>query len=206
MERNNLIEELDSDTSTEDSTDASIISAGLGISEAMRQRAAKVKPHRRKDGREYGHKERKPGRLTEKQQQFASLVAQGLAPKDAYKKAYNHRTDNEASAVASAHKLMRNEKVSALIGSVFETIKENVIADAVATRRHVMEQLLRHAEDAKHESTKLKALELMGKAVGMFTDRVEQKVEEVSTERLKKELESSLALLDNVRPIRKHTA
>jgi len=206
MKRDNLIDELDADISTTEDTDTSTISAGLGISEAMRQRAAKVKPNRRRDGREYGHKERRPGRLTDKQQQFASLVAQGLAPKDAYKKAYNHRTDNEASAVASAHKLMRNEKVSALIGSVFETIKENVIADAVATRRHVMEQLLQHAEDAKHESTKLKALELMGKAVGMFTDRVEQRVEEVSTERLKRELESSLALLDNVKPIRKHTA
>jgi hypothetical protein len=46
----------------------------------------------------------------------------------------------------------------------------------------------------------------MGRAVGMFTDKVEQKVEEISTERLKKELQSSLALLDNVTHIKKRSA
>jgi hypothetical protein len=65
-----------------------------------------------------------------------------------------------------------------------------------------MEVLLKHSQDAKQEGTKLKALELMGKAVGMFTDRVEQKIEEVSTDRLKAELKSSLDLLDNVKPFK----
>jgi hypothetical protein len=65
-----------------------------------------------------------------------------------------------------------------------------------------MEQLLKHSEDAKQEGTKLKALELMGRAVGMFTDKVEQKIEEVSTSQLKEELKSSLALLDNVKPFK----
>jgi len=65
-----------------------------------------------------------------------------------------------------------------------------------------MEQLLKHSEQAKQEGTKLKALELMGRAVGMFTDKVESKVEEVSTSQLKEELKSSLALLDNVKPFK----
>ena len=53
---------------------------------------------------------------------------------------------------------------------------------------------------------KLKALELMGKAIGMFTDRVEAKLETISVEQLKDELESSLLLLGNVVPIRKESA
>jgi hypothetical protein len=69
-----------------------------------------------------------------------------------------------------------------------------------------MQELFKHAEEAKQDAVKLKALELMGRAVGMFTDKVEQKVEEVSTERLKRELEASLALLDNVTPIKKRSA
>ena len=69
-----------------------------------------------------------------------------------------------------------------------------------------MTELFKHAEDAKQDAIKLKALELMGRAVGMFTDKVEQKVEEISTERLKKELQSSLALLDNVTHIKKRSA
>ena len=74
--------------------------------------------------------------------------------------------------------------------------EETLISDAVATRRHVMQQLLEHAQSMKSESSKLKALELIGKAVGMFTDRVETKVEEVTTDQLKSELESHLKLLE----------
>jgi hypothetical protein len=101
---------------------------------------------------------------------------------------------------------MRDSRIIALTSSVFESVKENIIQDAVATRRHVMTELFKHAEDAKQDAIKLKALELMGRAVGMFTDKVEQKVEEISTERLKKELQSSLALLDNVTHIKKRSA
>jgi flagellar hook assembly protein FlgD len=74
--------------------------------------------------------------------------------------------------------------------------EENLVSDAVATRRHVMTELLEHAKSMKSEGSKLKALELIGRAVGMFTDKVETKVEEVSTDQLKRELEGHLALLD----------
>jgi hypothetical protein len=47
---------------------------------------------------------------------------------------------------------------------------------------------------------------MMGRAIGMFTDKVESKVETISTEQLKAELESSLELLGNVVPIRKESA
>jgi hypothetical protein len=72
----------------------------------------------------------------------------------------------------------------------------NLVNDAVAARRHVMTELLEHAKSMKSEGSKLKALELIGRAVGMFTDKVETKVEEVSTEQLKRELEGHLSLLD----------
>ena len=203
MDTEALIKELDSDASGGSELD---VSASLEISEDMRSRAARVKPNRRADGLEYGHKERRPTRLTAKQQAFASLIAQGHSPKEAYRKAYDVRSDNDATAITAANKLMRDSRIIALTSSVFESVKENIIQDAVATRRHVMTELFKHAEDAKQDAIKLKALELMGRAVGMFTDKVEQKVEEISTERLKKELQSSLALLDNVTHIKKRSA
>jgi flagellar hook assembly protein FlgD len=52
-------------------------------------------------------------------------------------------------------------------------------------------------ESEVSESGQLRALELIGKAVGMFTDRVETTVEQVDTDSLKKELESHLHLLEN---------
>ena len=65
-----------------------------------------------------------------------------------------------------------------------------------------MEQLYSYAAaETKPDGTRLKALEMMGRAVGMFTDKVEQKVEQISTDQLKAELKSHLTLLDNVTPI-----
>jgi len=107
-----------------------------------------------------------------------------------------------SSQASTANKLLKNERISALVEGLWHSSKESIINDAIATRRHVMEQLMQHAESAKQEGTKLKALELMGRAVGMFTDKVEQKIEEINTDQLKQELKSSLALLDNVKPFK----
>jgi hypothetical protein len=154
----------------------------------------------------YGFKEKPPARLTAKQRAFASYIVAGNSPSDAYRKAYETKTGNDSTVAVSANKLMKDHRISALIGSVFDGAKEKIVADAVATRRFVMEQLHEKAQAGKTEGTQLKALELMGRAVGMFTDKVEQKVEEVSTERLKQELKSHLDLLDNVTPIKKRSA
>jgi len=44
----------------------------------------------------------------------------------------------------------------------------------------------------KTESNQIRALELLGKTIGMFTDKVETKVERVDTEQLKAQLEKHL--------------
>jgi uncharacterized protein with HEPN domain len=86
------------------------------------------------------------------------------------------------------------------LGSVLEATKQNVIESDASARRYVMQQLFDKVnDDEASESGQLRALELIGKAVGMFTDRVETTVEQVDTESLKKELESHLHLLDNVK-------
>jgi hypothetical protein len=83
--------------------------------------------------------------------------------------------------------------------SVLEATKQNVVDSEATARRYVMQQLFDKANDVQSsESGKLRALELIGKAVGMFTDRVETTVEQVDTDSLKKELESHLHLLENV--------
>ena len=129
-----------------------------------------------------------------------------MSPAIAYKNAYNVRTDNHATIVASANKLTQDQRINTLLEALSEEYRRKVIDNAVSTREHVMAELFKHAQQAKQEGTKLKALELMGRAVGMFTDKVEQKVEEISTEKLKQELQSHLSLLDNVKPIKKRSA
>ena len=94
--------------------------------------------------------------------------------------------------------------LSALTQSVWESAAENLIDDVVAGRRFIMKELQGHAANDKvPPAVRLKALELMGRAFSMFTDRVESKVEEVSPERLKADLQASLSLLDNVTPLSK---
>ena len=202
MDRHEVIEQLESDDIVDRDNNESEPLAGLEISERLRASVASVSVKVRKDGRPIGDKEVKKGRTTAKQKAFASLIVQGHSPREAYAKAYEVKSENIASHASTANKLLKNPQVSALVDSVWHVTKESLVNDAIATRRHVMEQLLKHSEDAKQEGTKLKALELMGRAVGMFTDKVEQRVEEVSTSQLKEELKSSLALLDNVKPFK----
>lgn len=206
MDREETLRKLEEIDITEDDLTSSTAREGAP-DERMRVAVAKIKEKRTSTGRVYGVKpEEKERRLTAKQRAFAAYVTQGMSPSEAYRKAYETSTGNDATVLAAANKLMKDKRIAALIGSVFESIKENVVADAIATRRHVMSELFDHSKKAKTESAKLKALELMGRAVGMFTDKIEQKVEDISTDQLKKELESHLSLLNNVTPIKKRSA
>jgi hypothetical protein len=166
-------------------------------SEGLRAAVESCSETKTKDGKVWGVKLNTKGRVTAKQRLFASLIVQGLSPREAYRKAYNCLTANESTIATSANKLMNDPKVSVLLQTSLDKQEINLVNDAVAARRHVMEQLLSHARDMKSEGSKLKALELIGRAVGMFTDKVETKIEEVNTDQLKKELESHLALLDS---------
>jgi hypothetical protein len=152
-----------------------------------------TKERKRQDGKPIGVKRNEP-RITPKMRAFASLVAQGNSARDAYRKAYEIRSGtSEATVIASANKLMKDQRISALMEPVFEAIKQNVIDDAIATRRYVLEQLHQHAaDDNVRTSDRLKSLELMGKAIGMFVDKSEAKVEQIDPEQLKRELDSHL--------------
>lgn len=175
------------------------------LSEAMRAAALSVIPR----VHPYTKKPRGAGglpskRITAKMRSFAALVAKGESPREAYRQAYNVTSEREHTLSANASRLMRDERVIALTQSVWESAAENLIDDVVAGRRFIMKELQGHAANDKvPPAVRLKALELMGRAFSMFTDRVESKVEEVSPERLKEDLKASLSLLDNVTPLRK---
>ena len=125
---------------------------------------------------------------------FASCVAQGMSAREAYVKAYNTSRMSDASVITEANKLMRDPRISMLMEGVWEAVEQNIIDDAIATRRKIMGDLVKHADDTKAKlSDRLKSLELMGRAIGMFTDKTETKVEEVSAEQLKRELDEHVS-------------
>ena len=205
MDRHELIEKLESGAITVDGMDASTNDGGE--SEAMQIAVAKVVEKKSKTGKIYGvdteeQKKAKQSRLTPQQHLFVNGILSGKTKLQSYRDAYNTNSDDSVCSV-NANRLLKNPKISALLGSFDADLKEKIIDDAVRTRRFVMEQLVDKIEKGKTEGTQLKALELVGKAIGMFTDRVEQTVEQINTDKLKEELKAHLTLLDNVKPIKK---
>lgn len=197
---------LDDDISM-DAELCAITAIGGDDVEDMRTAVELVESKKKKNGLPYGvSAEELTGnaednkRLTGRMRAFASNVVQGMSPKEAYRKAYNCENSSEATICANANRLLKDARITLLLDSFFEDMKENVITDNVSARRHIMKELFKHANDSKAQlGNRLKSLELMGRAIGMFTDKVEQKIEEVSVEQLKKELESSLHLLEGKR-------
>jgi hypothetical protein len=215
--REEFINELGLDASMVEDIGAIKSSGGINV-EDMRSRVIKVKVKKNKQGLPIGMKrEENPNeiddetpvakgkRLSPKAHAFAMNVASGMSPKEAYRRAYNPPNSSDATMQKNANALLKDARISLLLESLWEDVKENIITDQIIARRYVMKELLSHAKDEKNQtSNKLKALELMGRAIGMFTDKVEQRVEEVSVEQLKKELESSLHLLDSKRVSKHH--
>ena len=216
MDKEQVMQELQQRTEEgieDTNTDASTNAPGLNTPEGMQMAVAKLRVKTTKTGKIPGvdteeDKERRKlnRRLTPNMELFVNHLLSGDPAPEAYKKAYNVRSTNHASIVATANKIMRDPRIVSMLEALSGEYRRKVIENAVTTREHVMSELFKHAQQAKQEGTKLKALELMGRAVGMFTDKVEQKVEEISTEKLKAELKSHLSLLDNVKPIKKHSA
>jgi len=85
-----------------------------------------------------------------------------------------------------------------------ETV-EVLAEDTAATKRFVLKTLLHYVKSGKQEGSRLKALELMGKTVGMFSKQEEKVTDEVSVsaEQLKKDLAGHLRLMGNSRPMKR---
>lgn len=154
----------------------------------------------RKDGRPVGAEriEPMPKRLTAKQRLFVSLIVQGHSRKDAYKHAYDIRTEDESNISTGAHRVANIPHVKDALDKSLGRLEDALLMDEKETRRFVMAELITHAKDMKGESAKLKALELIGKSVGMFIERTESTVETVTAQDLKTELQHHLDLLDQV--------
>ena len=141
-------------------------------------------------------------RITSSMRLFAQYLSEGLSKIDAYTKAYSPRTSSRATITANANTLCKDSRISMLLESLETKTMERIVDDQVAVRRYVMEQLHQHSINAKTTGDKLRALEMLGRSVALFTDKVETKTEAINADQLKKDLRNHLVLLDNVRPIK----
>ena len=175
------------------------------MSEAERMAMLADKPRVRIDGQVVGsmHKRERP--LTAQQMAFANCLIRGATLKVAYRESYPNSNATDACVMANASKLAKDIRIKRLVNEGVEETIEHLSEDVAGTKRYVLKQLLAHSKEAKQEGTKLKALELLGKSVGLFIDKTQTEVKQSTPDELKRELASHLKLLNNVKPLKAST-
>ena len=179
-------------------------SSAVGESEAERLADALVrqapKPRKRKDGLPVAGEHKRSLPLSPSALAFVQGVIRGQSLRSSYRAGFKNDTGSDASISANANKLMRDPRVQALLKEAWGETIEHLVDDMVASKRYVLKGLLALSK-ADQPSTQLKALELMGKACGLFTPSEVQDKAPVTADQLKRELASHLRLLKGDRVI-----
>ena len=172
-----------------------------GLSEAERLVRDAVPPKRRVDGELQGTPRQKP--MTSSMMEFAKGLIEGKTQLEAYQNAYPNAKANDRTIKTAAWKLAQDIRIQRMLQEHWGQTVEALTDDAVAVKRYVIKSLVEMSKDAKQEGSKLKALELMGKTVGLFKQTPQEDEEGLTAEQLKLELSRHLKLVSNVRRISK---
>jgi hypothetical protein len=176
-------------------------------SEAERLAAHASPPPMRVDGKPKGADAyTRPKPLTAPQMEFTKGMIQGKTMRQAYRDAYPNAKGSDQVITSSAYRLSRDPRIQSTLQEAWGETVEVLAEDTAATKRYVLKELLALTKGGKQEGSRLKALELMGRAAGMFQPQAAEAVEKVSAEQLRKELSGHLKLLDNVKPIKAKAA
>ena len=169
---------------------------GFELSEAEQAAAAAEPPRERSDGQVVGIGEGKVRPLTPSQMAFIQGVIEGKTRRQAYRDAYPNAQGNDSTISAAAARLAKDPRINRMIEAGWEETTEALAEDNAAQRRYVSRSLVALSKAGKQEGTRLRALELLGRAAGMFKDKEEQKAVPITAEQLRRELAGHLRLLD----------
>ena len=177
------------------------------LSEAERLAAHATPPPMRADGKPKGADTyTRPRPLTAPQMEFTKGLIIGKTMRQAYRDAYPNAKGNDQVITSSAYRLSKDQRIQSALQEAWGETVEVLAEDTAATKRYVLKELLALSKQGKQEGSRLKALELMGRAAGMFQHSTDTAPEKVSAEQLRKELSGHLKLLDNVKPIKAKAA
>ena len=132
-------------------------------------------------------------KITAKQYEFARLVAEEhLTSSDAYRKAYKPNILAKNKSVHEmACRVMTNIKVQSMIRSIQHKREEDNRMRAIRREEFVLKKLMEEVEYGDKASSRIRALELLGKTVSMF-NKIEIKTKQI--DRTSKELTEDLKL------------
>ena len=134
--------------------------------------------------------------LTPKQSAFAGFVAEGTNYTQSYRKAYNAKNMSDNAISVEGHKLMKQAHIKLQV----DLLKAN---NSTATKAHehtrqawILERLKEEALDMDNNaSTRVRALELLGKGAGLFDSSTTVVVENRTPSQIEAELTEKLGIL-----------
>ena len=120
--------------------------------------------------------------LTAKQENFIELLTKGTSQSSAYRGAYDTQNMSDKTVWEEASRLRRHPKVSARILELEKEKEDRRRLQAVSREERVLNELERIAFGDGPIAGKLKAMELLGKHIGLFTPKKVSEVERSSNE------------------------
>jgi phage terminase small subunit len=133
-------------------------------------------------------------KLTVKQLVFADAVAKGSHQTAAFREAYDADGMKPSTIWSEASRLRRHPKVAARIDQLKAEAELSAAEKREGVREFVLHELTEMACEASTPSARLKALELLGKSVGLFSDRVEVSAPERSIEELEAAIKQRIGM------------
>ncbi len=138
--------------------------------------------------------------LTIKQRAFINEIVKGKlgSYKEAYAKVYDV-TLTKAGKIpkwveVEASKLIANPKIALSLHKAIERKEHSVTASSLRTRNYVIEQLYRESKESDSDASRVRALELLGKSVSLFSDVIEERKAR-DTDEIERDIETKLEQL-----------
>ena len=145
---------------------------------------------------------KKEAELTIKQRQFVDEIIKGKlgSYKEAYASVYDVTLNKDGSipkwVEVEASKLVANPKIAISIQRAIAKKEQSAVASSLRTRNYVIDQLYKESKESDSDSARIRALELLGKSVSLFSDVVETK-EARSSEEVEADIEERIQALLN---------
>ncbi len=111
--------------------------------------------------------------LTDKQEKFCQNIINGMNQADAYRAAYPNQKMSDKTIWEAASRLMANNKVVARLSELRNELAQPAIMTAQERLKWLTERI---ADDEVDINAKLKAIDIMNKMQGEYTQKIEANV------------------------------
>lgn len=197
------LEQQVSDQQLQDLIDQRLNALGAGledVGEAEAAAAAAQAPRMRVDGQAVGSETPRGRPLTPSMIRFAQGVIEGKSRRQAYRDAYPNAKGADATISACAHRLSKDPRIKQMIQTGWDETAEELADDRAAQIRYVNRALVALSKAGKQEGTRLRALELLGRAAGMYREQQPETEKPLTAEQLRQELAGHLKLVSVAKP------